>query len=146
MNTKYFVVVCMTLVPVLAGAEIYQCAGEDGVVQYRDRPCDDTSSSFKPLPESAGSASPDQRLDKTRKLLRAYEDERRQQRDQQAREKEEKDERRRSCNHARDQLRNITSAGNLYRIDDDGKRTLLSDQERELATERARQEIADRCE
>jgi hypothetical protein len=144
-NTRYLVWVCMMLVPALAGAEIHQCAGEDGVVQYRDRPCDDTSSSFKPLSKPAGGASPGQRLDKTRKLLRAYEDERRQQRDQRAREKEEKAERRRSCNHARDQLRNITSAGNLYRIDDDGKRTLLSDQQRELATERARQEIADRC-
>ncbi len=145
MNARYFIAVCMILAPALAGAEIYKCTGKDGTVLYRDRPCDDTSTSLKSLPEAAGSTSPDQRRDKTRKLLRAYEDERRQQRDQQAMEKAEKAERQRNCNDARDRLRNITTAGTLYRIDDDGKRALLSDKERKRAIEQARQEIAARC-
>ena len=145
MNTRYFIAACMMFAPALAGAEIHECIGEDDVVQYRDTPCDDISSSFKPLTKPAGSASPDQRMDKTRKLLRAYEDERHLQRDQQAMEKAEKAERQRNCNQARDRLRNITTAGTLYRIEDDGKRTLLSDEERERATEQARQEVADLC-
>jgi hypothetical protein len=135
----------MIVVPVHASAEIYRCADKDGAVQFQGRPCDDTSSSFRPLTEPAGTASPDQRLDKTRKLLRAYEDERHQKRDQQAREKAEKSERERKCNHARDRLRNISTAGSLYRIDDDGKRTMLSDEERDRAIEQAQQEIARRC-
>jgi hypothetical protein len=135
----------MMLVSVHVSAEIHKCIGEDGGVQYQGRPCDDTSTSFKPLTKPSGSASPDQRLDKTRKLLRAYEDERRQQRDQQAREKAEKAERQRNCNHARDRLRNISAAGNLYRMDENGKRIVLTDTERDRAIEQARQEIAERC-
>ncbi len=145
MTPRDFIAVCMMFVPVHASAEIYKCTGKDGTVQFQGWPCDDTSLSFRPLTEPAGTASPDQRLDKTRKLLRAYEDERRQQRDQQAREKAEKAERERKCNHARDRLRNISAAGSLYRIDDDGKRMLLSDEERDRAIERAQQEIARRC-
>ncbi|MDH3979019.1 MAG: DUF4124 domain-containing protein [Gammaproteobacteria bacterium] len=145
MTPREFIALCLILVPVHANAEIHKCIGEDGVTLFQGRPCDDASSSFKPLAEPAGTANPDQRLDKTRKLLRAYEDERRQQRDQQAREKAEKADRERKCNQARDRLRNINAAGNLYRINEDGKRELLSNEERDRAVQRAQQEIEKRC-
>jgi len=145
MNARDFFAMCLALAPTLAGADIYQCKGEDGVVQFRDRPCRDTSSSFKPLSAPDGNASHDQRLERMHKLLRAYKVERSQQRDQQAAEQAEKAERQRRCVHARDRLRSITEAGSLYRTDKGGNRTLLSDEERERAADQARQKIAEVC-
>jgi hypothetical protein len=145
MTNKYCMAVCLLLVSANAGAEIHQCTGEDGVVQFQERPCDDTTSSFKPLTEPAAGASTDQRLDKTRKLLRAYEDERRQQREQDEQEKAEKARRTRNCHRARDYLQGISMSGSVYRMDDRGERIVLSDSERERAIDQARREVAEWC-
>jgi hypothetical protein len=145
MTIKDCMAVCLLLVSVNAGAEIHQCTGDDGVVQFQERPCDDTTSSFKPLTAPATGAGTDQRLDKTRRLLRAYEDERRQQREQDEQEKADKVTRTRNCHRARDHLQGITMAGNVYRIGDKGERVVLSDRERERAIERARRAVTEWC-
>ena len=62
-----------------------------------------------------------------------------------AQQKAAAEKRRRNCNDARDTLRNITEAGRLYRLDEQGKRVILSDQERTRATDDARARGAKWC-
>ena len=145
MSPGYVIAACIMLVSVPAGAEIHKCTGNDGVVQFQERPCDDTTSSFKPLTGPATGASSGQRLDKTRKLLRAYEDERRQQREKDEQKKTEKARRTRNCHRARDHLQGISMSGSVYRVDDRGERIVLSDSERERAIEQARREVTKWC-
>ena len=126
-------------------ATIYKCTDEDGVTQFRDAPCGQNTTRYAPgaVPESAEEAA--QRLEKTQRLLRAYDVEnaersRREKAAQMARAEAEK-----NCSAARDTLRNVTQARALYRLDEDGNRVVLSFNERAASEEQARAAVAHWC-
>ena len=50
-----------------------------------------------------------------------------------------------SALNARDYLRNVTQASNLYRLDEQGNRVILSDEERNRATDDAHARVAKWC-
>jgi cell division protein FtsN len=86
-----------------------------------------------------------QRMQKTRKLLNAYQIERQQLREQKAKQKEQAEKRKRNCIQARDNLRKYTDYGNVYRLDEDGKREYLSEKERAALLQRSREAVARLC-
>jgi len=136
----------MLLVP--AGAEIFKWTDEQGRVHYGDKPpekgarsvdVDPGTSNGSPLPSDT------ERHEKTRRLLRAYEEERRikQQREQHL--QAEVAERRKRCAWARDRLRRYQQAGRLYDLDELGNRKILGDSQRQQAEARAAQEVRQWC-
>ena len=126
-------------------ADIYKCTGDRGDTQYSDVPCGSNSSVFVPRAAPQTSGDEAQRLEKTRRLLRAYELEHVQEQREAAsalaasRTAEEK------CNAARARLRGVTQARAVYRLDEEGNRVVLSFDERAAAEEQARMAVANWC-
>ncbi|MGD8407640.1 MAG: DUF4124 domain-containing protein [Thiohalophilus sp.] len=131
-----------------AGAEVYKWTDEQGRVHYGDKPPDQGA---RQMQIDAGNGSPGpipseaERREKTQRLLRAYDEERRIKQQQEQRQEAEEAERRRRCARARDRLRRYTYAGSLYQLDDQGNRRYLDDSNRQQTEERARQEVEKWC-
>jgi len=128
-----------------AAAEIYKCTDANGSPSYTDTPCGETPTALKKHSAPPASASPDERMQKTRRLLDAMEAERNQEKRAAAEEQAEKERRQHNCNNARDRYQRIISASRLYDLDESGNRVTLSDDQRARSTERARAEVERWC-
>ena len=128
-----------------ARGEIYKCADATGAVQYSDRPCSGVSTYIGKKTAPPQAQEPDDQLQRTRRLLDAMQQEREQAKQEKTQQKAAVEKRKHDCLNARDDLRNITQAGHLYRLDEEGNRVILSDEERNRATEAARARVAQWC-
>ena len=130
-----------------AGAcgEIYKCTDSTGAVQFSDRPCTGVSTYIGKKTAPPDPSEPNEQLQKTRRLLDAMRQEREQAKRQKAQQQAAAEKRKHECLTARDDLRNITQASHLYRLDEQGNRVILSDEERTRATESARARVAQWC-
>jgi hypothetical protein len=129
-----------------AVAGVYKCTGADGTVQYRDTPCDSKAQGLRkldtPVPDAV---TPDDRMEKTRRLLDAMREERQQKEEQAEEEKTKREQRRNRCNRARDNLRRMQQSGRLYRLDESGNRVYLPDSEREAEIAQMRKSMETWC-
>jgi len=136
----------LLLVAGTAPAEVYRWVDEQGVVHFEDRPrSPDAGGGRSYAPPAAVVDDSQQRMDKTRKLLNAYQAERQQAREQKQQRQEEQAKRTRQCGIARDRLRQYQQYGAIYRLDDAGKRVYLSEQERAALVQQSRDDIARWC-
>ena len=126
-------------------AAIYKCTDAQGDTQYSDEPCGDDTTVFVPraAPAPAGDAA--ERMDKTQRLLRAYDVENAERQRQETAARTAQAEAEKNCVTARDRLRNISQARALYRLDEDGNRVVLSFEERAAAEERAQAAVERWC-
>lgn len=131
-----------------AGAEFYKWTDEQGRVHYGDRPPDEGAQSVDVDPGSSSSSpipSDAERRDKTRRLLRAYDEERRIKQQQEQRQEAEAAERQKRCARARDRLRRYRHAGALYDLDQQGDRQFLDHDQRRQAEARAARDVDKWC-
>ena len=126
-------------------AEVYRWVDETGQVHFGDQAREATTHAIKPHAKPLTQRDQRQRMQKTRKLLNAYQVERQQLREQQARQKEQAEKRRRNCVRARDRLRRYSDYGNVYRLDENGKREYLSGDDRAALLQRSRDAVAHWC-
>jgi hypothetical protein len=127
-------------------AEIYRWVDENGQVHYEERTKTQSASglqSYKP-PVGMGQ-SPEQRMEKTRKLLNAYQVERQQEREREEEKRQQQEKRKHNCALARDNLRQNQSYGNIYRLNKQGEREYLSEPERRELLQRSRDDVAEWC-
>ena len=119
-------------------AAIYKCTDAQGDTQYSDEPCGDDTTVFVPraAPAPAGDAA--ERMDKTQRLLRAYDVENAERQRQETAARTAQAEAEKNCVTARDRLRNITQARALFRLDEDGNRVVLSFDERAASEQQVR--------
>ena len=125
--------------------EIYKCTDEQGAVRYGDKPCEGRSTVITPRLPPPSDENSAERMEKTRRLLRAYQEEHAEEQRLRAEQQAEKEQRQRNCVNARDRLQQYTQASRLYRLDEEGNRVGLSDDERRRVTENARAEVARWC-
>jgi len=126
-------------------AEIYKCTDAQGRIRYGDKPC--AGSSVIITPKAAPAVSEDSvvRMDRTQRLLRAYEAEHEEARRAQAEQQAEQEQRKYNCARAQSYARGVTQASRVYRTDDAGRRIDLSFEERAAAEAQARAEVARWC-
>jgi hypothetical protein len=127
-------------------AEIHRWVDENGQVHYEERTKAQSASglqSYKP-PTGAGQ-SPQERMEKTRKLLNAYQVERQQTREREEEKRKEREKRKHNCALARDNLRQNQSYGSIYRLNKQGEREYLSEPERRESLQRSRDDVAEWC-
>ena len=135
----------MTATPVYAS--VYKCTDEKGRVQYTDTPCGESATTFRKSTEPATpSAAPDERMQKTRRLLDAMHSERNEEKRLAAEAKAEKEKRKRNCGIARDRDRRLTTASRLYDLDEEGNRVVLNDSQRAQSEARAKADVERWCE
>jgi vacuolar-type H+-ATPase subunit I/STV1 len=128
-----------------ARGEVYKCTDAAGAVQFTDHPCTGVSTyngRKAAAPEEQGA---DEHLQKTQRLLDALQQEREQAEQEKAQQKAAAEKRQHECVSARDYLRNITQASSIYRLDEQGNRVVLSDEERSRATDDAHARVAKWC-
>jgi hypothetical protein len=128
-----------------AAGEIYKCTDARGKVHYGDRPCGDNARVFVPKGAPPADAGVEQRRHKTRRLLDALAEERRQAQQADREQRAEREKRQLNCQRARARLRQYSEASALYHVDEDGNRTVFSDAEREASTQEARAAVAQWC-
>ena len=128
-----------------ARGEIYKCTDASGAVQFSDHPCTGVSTYIGRKSAPTQAPGPDEHLLKTQRLLDAMRQEREQAAQEKAQQKAVAEKRQHECIRARDYLRNVTRASNLYRLDDKGNRVILSEEERNRATDDAHARVAKWC-
>jgi hypothetical protein len=84
-------------------------------------------------------------MDKTQRLLRAYEAEHAEERRKEAEQKAEQEQRKRNCIVARNYERGVTRSNRVYRTDESGQRIDLTFEERAAEEARARAEVTRWC-
>lgn len=138
---------CLSLFGMTAPAEVYKWTDAEGRVHFGDRP-PQAGAETVPMPEATDSpaATPEERLEKQRKLLHAFEEERRQKRDAQEQARQEQAERQRNCVLARDNLQSHERASGIYRLGPDGERIFLDEAQREQSLAQARAAVEQWCE
>jgi len=128
-----------------ARGEIYKCTDAAGAVQFTDHPCSGVSTYIGRKADPSAAQDADESLQKTRRLLDAMQQEREQAEREKAQQKAAAEKRQHECASARDYLRNVTLASNLYRLDEQGNRVILSDEERSRATDAAHARVSKWC-
>jgi len=128
-----------------ATAEIYKCTDVQGKTRYGDKPC--AGDAVIITPEAAPEVSEDTagRMDKTQRLLRAYEAEHAEERRKEAAQKADEEKRKRNCIRAQNYERGVTHASRVYRTDKDGQRIDLTNEERAETEAKARAEVKRWC-
>jgi len=131
-----------------AEAEIFKWTDEQGRVHYGDHPpaedarsvdIDPGTSTGSPVPSDA------ERREKTRRLLRAYDEERRIKQQQEQQQQAREAERRKRCARARDRLKQYRHAGALYDLDEQGNRQFLDHDQRRQAEARIARDVDKWC-
>jgi len=128
-----------------AHAEIYKCRDAEGGVQFTDQPCGQAATVFKPPAVEQQGGNDAARKLKTQRLLRAYQEERLQEKQAVEKEDRERQQRERNCNSARDRLRSMLEAGRLYELDAGGSRVVLTDEQRKETIRSAREAVTRWC-
>jgi len=126
-------------------AEIYKCTDAQGRTRYGDKPCAGKSVIITPRAAPAVSEDAAVRMNRTQRLLQAYEAEHEEVRRAQAEQKAGQEQRKYNCARAQSYARGVTQASRVYRTDDAGQRIDLSFEERAAAAAKARAEVARWC-
>ncbi len=145
MDIRYWqklIVILLLSGGVSAQAEMYRWVDDSGQVHYEDRQQGAKSSPIKPY---ATQPAPEERMEKTRKLLNAYRIERQQKREQQAEQKAEQENRIKNCNRARDDVRRYHTYRRIYNLDKEGNRVDLLDQDRVSLLQRSQDKVTRWC-
>jgi hypothetical protein len=144
---RWFLVLALCA-PVAFGQGIYKWVDDKGQVHYGEEAPDGTQAAqvtVKTDAVSAPESDSQSRKENTEKLLRTMEEERTQKQEQEAKEAQEKERRRRNCNIARDDLRNLKDAGSIYTLDKNGERRVYNEAEQAAAIRRAEAKVTEWC-
>ena len=139
--------ICSGLLLVCTGvsAEICKCTDVQGRTQYGDKPCAGSPVIITPRTAPAVSEDTAGRMDKTQRLLRAYEAEHEEVRRAEAEQQAEQEQRKHNCARAQSYQRGVTRASRVYRTDEAGQRIDLTTEERAATEAEARAEVARWC-
>ena len=144
-NVGMAVFFSLLLVCTGAPAEIYKCTDAQDRTRYGDKPCAGSSVIITPKPAPVVSEDSVRRMDKTQRLLRAWEAEHEEVRRAEAEQKAEQEKRKYNCVRAQSYARGVTRASRVYRTDEAGQRIDLTTEERAATEAKARAEVARWC-
>ncbi len=126
-------------------ASVYKWKDADGNIHYGDRP---TVNSAEEVKVSTGH-KPDpglrERQQKRDRLLEVFDEERNEKRSDKALVAQQKVEEQQKCSDAQDKLEEYRTAGYLYKLDDEGNRTILEDDAHASALENAQDSVDHWC-
>lgn len=140
-NILFAALLCV-LAPITS-AEVYKWTDAQGRVHFGDKsPAGKSETITMPSREApTAPAVSEDRIEKQRRLLDAYAEERRLKAGADEKARKEKAERKRKCVDLRDDLRNQENASSIYKLDKNGERVFLSNEEREASTAGLRKEV-----
>jgi hypothetical protein len=129
----------------IAVAEIYKCTDAQGKTRYTDKPCSGNAVIITLEKAPSVSEGSEQRMEKTQRLLRAYDAEHAEKRAQEEASKAEKIKRQQKCAKAQQYQRGVTQASRVYSYDEKEQRYDLNTEERAAEESKAQQEVERWC-
>lgn len=149
MNLKQTATLVLSGVCLLAGTsslanEIYKYTDENGTVHYVDRPTNAPSEERVLIASKKNTAAP-RRQDADSADWRERRAERQAAADAKTKAKEDDQERARLCLQQRERLEEYKVASRLYRMDEQGERVYLSEEEIEEARRQVQNQIQEHC-
>jgi len=129
-----------------ANAEIFKWVDEKGNVNYSDKP----ASSSVQLNISEEESKPvnktdEARTERRRKLTEAMTEDRLEKAKKKSKEKKKKEKLNRKCIFAKDRLTNYKRAGSLYKLDKDGNRNTLTEEQHNESIKKLEKNIQKYC-
>ena len=144
MIKKFIAILLLLSANIVFSAGVYKWTDADGNIHYGDRPVD----SAEKIKVKSGH-KPDPRLrehqQKRDRLLEVFDDERREKRSEKALAMKQKAKQQQKCSDAQEKLQQYKTAGYLYKLGDNGERTILGDEEHAAALETAQDSVKHWC-
>lgn len=129
-----------------SAGKVYKWVDEHGNVHFGDRPRDNGAEELEIRVRDAQPASPAGGADPMRANIgKVMEEDRLRRQESREEEKQARAKRDRNCQVAKDRLRRMRESTYLYDIDNDGKRRILSHQERAAAEQRVLDQVSQYC-
>ncbi len=143
---KHFITLLLLIFASTAfSASVYKWKDADGNIHYGDRPTIDSAEEVKVRTGHKPDQSLKGRQQKRDRLLEIFDEERNEKRSDQALAAQQKTEQQQKCSNARDKLEQYRTAGYLYKLDDNGNRTILEDEAHAGALEMAEDSVNHWC-
>lgn len=115
-------------------AGFYKWTDEKGQIHFSDRPVSDSSTEVKirqaQVANSAINDVSEQRNDKMKRMLAAYEDDRNAKKEAKQKAKQDREKRKKKCVYAKDRYNSHNRAAGIYIFEKDGERKYLDEAER----------------
>ncbi|TCK19338.1 uncharacterized protein DUF4124 [Thiogranum longum] len=132
-----------------ASAEIYKWTDEEGQVHYDENPGEGSSGSVIVPRQNKAPATPAPSAKQRLENIRKWTDARQKERETEKRRKAEQDAKRvkqeEKCHRKRNRLTDLERGGRRYRLDENGQRRFLSDQEIDSRKNDARAYLEKHC-
>ncbi len=128
-----------------SNAEIYKWTDEQGNIHYGDKPNKRASEVQVDISKKGHISTDTDRQLKRKNLIDAFNKDREYENKQKSEAQKKNKKLKRACIRAKDQLRNYTKARALYDLDKDGNRIIISDEERNSATQNLKNNINKYC-
>lgn len=130
-------------------ADVYKWTDAQGNVHYGDKPQSLKNQEQQKMDidlDQLNSATiPEARKERRKKLLEVIDEENQKEKEEAEKAAKLKQKRQRYCVSAKDRFKRYNSAGYLYGLDKDGNRVIYSDQKRQAATSKLKNQIAKYC-
>ena len=148
---RYVTLLFFLLVPPVNHAGVYKWIDDNGKVHYSDMPVTTQPSvemnvnDSAPAPSSHGGIDQMSREEKRERLLQSMQEDRIEKQEQREKQRALKQQNKVKCNRYRDQMRHYERASGLYRLDENGERVYISDNDRAKATKNLQRKIRKYC-
>lgn len=129
----------------MAYAEIYKWVDDQGRIHYSDKPVKNSTQINVNTQKQSTGEHRQSREEKRRKLLNVFNEDRARKNKEKEKKRAQKKKQQRNCVLARDRLRRYERASYIYDLDKDGKRIVMSSEERERETRKLRKRIEKYC-
>ena len=138
MRHGFTFMLCCLLCTMVSAAEVYKWEDEQGRVHYSHKPPDDGADAIEIKPHHEADQATLKRIEKNEKQRQISKQEA-----MEARKEEE--ERRKQCTRAKKALDNLEYAGRLYRLNENGEKVFLSEEERNNEKQAIRKQMKKVC-
>jgi lysyl-tRNA synthetase class II len=137
--------ICYLLCTTASAAEVYKWEDDQGQVHYGRKPPDDGATAIEIKPHHESDQATLKRIEKNEKLLRVYEEERQISKQEAMEARKEEEERRNQCTRAKKALDNLDYGGRLYRLNENGEKVFLSEEDRNKERQAIRKQMKKVC-
>jgi lysyl-tRNA synthetase class II len=145
MRHGFTFLICYLLCTTASAAEVYKWEDDQGQVHYGRKPPDDGAAAIEIKPYHETDQATLKRIEKNKKLLRIFEEERQISKQEAMEARKEEEERRKQCIRAKKALENLNFSGRLYRLNENGEKVFLSEEERNNEKQAIRKQMKKVC-
>ena len=147
---KYLLLIIAALYVVSVQAEVYKWVDEKGRVHYGDKPGAGSQAievKQHEAPDKPAATGEDElsRDEKRQRISNMLEEDRLEKNKEREKKNKERERKKRECNRLKDHQRHTERASRLYKLDKDGNRVFLPNDQREKSQQKLRKRIKKAC-